>query len=456
MTSRIADGQEIRSSEVKRASQGSESNVVGRAISWTNGNGRSYVKTTKRVLTRRAVLWLGQTCNLRCYFCYFLNRIADAKHPEHDFMTLQKAKGICRILREFYGCTSIDIQGGEPTIYPGILDLIAYCHEIGLYPTLITNGIYLAKPGVLEKFRDAGTRDFLVSLHGIGAVHDQVVCRKGAYEKLTAAVERMRELGIPARFNCTVSKPVVPLLPDIASKAIEYGANAVNYISFNPFEDQEAGIRTHDNVPRYSDIKPKLTEAMDLLEEAGIEVNVRYLPLCIAEERHRKNFYNLQQLSYDHHEWDYESWMWTGMQPQRMKEGGLVPTYRLGQLARRLYRTDPHALRDRYERHPVAGRIIFGMQHVLARLQQRVQGKEALYRREAYWRAIQDLHYRYHEGCQQCAARNICDGFHGDYADLFGTEEAEPIMGVPPTDDPKFYIQHQEKVVEEEDKAWAL
>ena len=98
---------------------------------------REYTKTRKRSLARRGVLWLGQTCNLRCYFCYFLNRISDNKHPEHDFMTLDKAKEICRTLREYYGNTAIDIQGGEPTIYPGILDLIAYCREIGLHPTLI-------------------------------------------------------------------------------------------------------------------------------------------------------------------------------------------------------------------------------------------------------------------------------------------------------------------------------
>ncbi|MCH7960577.1 MAG: radical SAM protein, partial [Candidatus Hydrogenedentes bacterium] len=248
--------------------------------------------TTRRTLTRRGVLWLGQTCNLRCYFCYFLNRIEDSQHPEHAFMELDKAKEICRILREFYGNTAIDIQGGEPTIYPQILDLIQYCHDIGLHPTLITNGLVLGKPGVLEKYKAAGIRDFLVSLHGIGEVHDEVVCRKGAYVKIIAAIERMRELDVPFRFNCTLSKPVIPFLPEIAQKAIDYGANAVNFLAFNPFEDQETGIRTHDNVARYSDIKPMLTEAMDRLEKAGIEVNVRYLPMCFAEERHLKNFYN--------------------------------------------------------------------------------------------------------------------------------------------------------------------
>ena len=303
----------------------------------TNGH-NGFTKTQKRKMTRRGVMWLGQTCNLRCYFCYFLNRIEDSEHAEHPFMSLEKAKLICTTLREVYDNTAIDIQGGEPTIYPGIIELIRHCHDIGLYPTLITNGINLGKPGVLEKYKEAGIRDFLVSLHGLGEVHDEVVVRKGSSTKIIAAIERMAELGIPFRFNCTMSKPVVPMIPDIARKAIEYGANAVNYIAFNPFGDQETGVRTSKNVPKYSDIKPQLTEAMDMLEEAEIEVNVRYLPLCMAEERHRKNFYNFQQLTYDHHEWDYQSWIWTMMQPQMMKEGPLVPPPLLGAGAGKMYR----------------------------------------------------------------------------------------------------------------------
>jgi uncharacterized radical SAM superfamily Fe-S cluster-containing enzyme len=121
---------------------------------------KSYDKTRNRVITKRAVMWLGQTCNLRCYFCYFLNRIDDAHHEEHPFMSIEKAKAMCTTFREFYGCTSIDIQGGEPTIYPHILELIRHCRDIGLYPTLITNGLRLAKPGQLEKFQEAGIRDF--------------------------------------------------------------------------------------------------------------------------------------------------------------------------------------------------------------------------------------------------------------------------------------------------------
>ncbi len=416
---------------------------------------RDVEKTTHRTITKRAVMWLGQTCNLRCYFCYFLNRIADSKHPEHDFMTLDKAKKICHTLRHYYGCTSIDIQGGEPTIFPGILDLISYCREIGLYPTLITNGLHLAKPGVMEQFKEAGIRDFLVSLHGIGEIHDEVVCRKGAYQKIIKAIERMVECDVPFRINCTMSKPVVPILTKIAEKAIHYGANGVNYIAFNPFEDQETGIRTHENVAKYSEIKEPLTQAMDMLEEHDIEVNVRYMPLCVAEPRHRKNFYNFQQLTYEHHEWDYQSWLWTGMQPQRMKEGELTPTYRLGRGARRIYRANASEWRDWYN-NSIKGKLFFNFQRFVGLVEQKLRGKHFVWRREAILRPHIDLYYQFHEGCADCASRNICDGFHGDYANFYGTDEAVPIKDHPPTDDPLHYIKDQQKVVEPEDRSWAL
>ncbi|HPO15918.1 MAG TPA: radical SAM protein [Candidatus Hydrogenedentes bacterium] len=415
-----------------------------------------FVKTKKKVITKRGVMWLGQTCNLRCYFCYFINRIEDNTHPEHAFMSFDKAKKICCTLRNFYDNRSIDIQGGEPTIFNEILDLIRYCREIGLAPTLITNGLVLGKPGRMEEYRDAGVRDFLVSLHGVGDLHDEAVRVKGAYQKIAAAIERMRELEIPFRFNCTMSKPVVPVITQVAQKAVEFGAKAVNFIAFNPFSDQLSGHRRADTVERYTEIKPRLKEAIDKLEEAGIETNVRYLPMCMADPRHRKNFYNFQQLSYDVHEWDFQSWFWTMMPTQMMKEGNLMPPFRLGPYAARIYKGNAEHTRDNYERHPLKQGTKFAAQRTLARLVQTVKGRDTVYREEARRRASTDCCYRHGEACQRCALRNICDGFHGDYAEFFGTEEAAAVTDIPLTDDPLFYIREQEKLVCAEDTGWAL
>ncbi|MCB0327888.1 MAG: radical SAM protein [Bdellovibrionales bacterium] len=403
-------------------------------------------RTRERSITKRAVLWLGQTCNLRCYFCYFLDRIEIKSHPEHPFMSLDKAKEICRTLREHYGNDSIDIQGGEPTIWPDILKLVSYCHEIGLEPTLITNALVLEDRDRCKQYIDAGINDFLVSVHGIGEVHDRVVQMPGAHVKQMNALKNMRELGIPFRFNCVMSKPVVNQLPQISELAVATGARVVNFLAFNPFEDQaKGGRRSGSNVPMYSELRPKLNEALDILDDNGVEANVRYLPICMANPRHRKSMYNFQQLSYDHHEWDYASWSWTGMQQQRMKSGDVTNPATLTSQSLIWKLRKPISM---IMRIPILGRGLHALHNQYARFVDKHSDQEALYRSNAKVRSELHCGYRYGDECQKCSVKEICDGFHGDYADLFGTDEAEAIVLPQQVKDPKYYISQQDKDIE--------
>src|SRR5215472_2832157 len=218
----------------------------------------NYFQTTEKLLTRRGVLWLGQTCNIRCHFCYFLDRIEQKDHPEHPFMDLEKAKRICHDLRYKYGNTSVDIQGGEPTIWRHIEELVTYCHEIGLYPTLITNAIALAKRQKCEQLKQAGIRDLLISVQGLGPVYDEIVGLPGGSAKQAQALQHCIDVGIPFRFNCVLSLKAIPQYVDIAKLAVSTGALAVNFLAFNPFEDQATGHRSTVNVPSYSDVAVEL------------------------------------------------------------------------------------------------------------------------------------------------------------------------------------------------------
>ena len=216
----------------------------------------------------------------------------------------------------------IDIQGGEPTIWRHIEELVAYCHEIGLYPTLITNAIALAKRPKCEQLKQAGIRDLLISVQGLGAVYDEIVGLPGGAVKQAQALQQLHRRRHPlslqlraqpeGRCHSTSPSPSWPCRPE-PWRSISS--------AFNPFEDQATGHRSTVNVPRYSDVAVELNKALDVLADADVEANVRYFPACMVEERHRKSMYNFQQLSYDPHEWDYDSWSWTGQQPQRMKWG---------------------------------------------------------------------------------------------------------------------------------------
>ena len=401
--------------------------------------------TRERTITRRGVMWLGQTCNLRCYFCYFIDRIETISHPEHPFMTLEKAQKICKTLVDEFANDAIDIQGGEPTIWPPILDLVRYCREIGLFPTLITNALVLDKPEKCRAYQEAGIGDFLVSVHGIGEVHDRVVQLQGAHVRQMKALRNLREEGIPFRFNCVLSKPVVAQLPQIAELCVKTGAQVLNFLTFNPFEDQSrGGKRSANNVPMYSEISAQLEKALDILDDAGVEANVRYLPLCMVPERHRKSMYNFQQLPYDHHEWDYASWSWTGLVEQRMKGGDVSPVLALETV--RLPGRLRKQLLDRILARPRLRKAVFTVHNKIGRLASALRSRDALYRDNARIRAASHCGYTYADVCGQCSAKEICDGFHGDYAGLFGTSEARPFHG-PRLKDPRYYIRTQDKIV---------
>ena len=429
-----------------------------------------YVLTRNRAITRRGVLWLGQTCNLRCHFCYFLTRIADQDHPEHAFMSLAKARAICTTLVKHYGNNAIDIQGGEPTLFKDIVELVAHCREIGLLPTLITNAIPLVKREKARALRAAGLRDFLVSIQGIGETYDGIVGVPGSFTKQMQGLDHLIAEDIPFRINCVLSKPVLPQLLEVARLAIERGARVVNFIAFNPFEDQQlSGQRSTVNVPRYTEVAAALDPAITALEAAGVEVNVRYFPLCMVAPEHRKNVYDFQQLPYDLHEWDYASWSWTGMQPQRMAAGDpsevveladatYRPVLQSGPLrpvvngVRRLVQGYPRLRAPAAVLHRALNRVV---DPLLAR-GSGPAARDALYRANGQMRATAHCRYAYAAGCRQCAARHICDGFHGDYAAIFGLDEARPIAASAVIEDPRHYIREQAKVVEPEDYSWAL
>jgi hypothetical protein len=286
-----------------------------------------------------------------------------------------------------------------------------------------------------------------------------------------------------------LSLKAMPQYVDIAKLAVSSGALAVNFLAFNPFEDQATGHRSTVNVPRYSDVAAELNKALDVLAEGGVEANVRYFPACMVEERHRKSMYNFQQLSYDPHEWDYDSWSWTGQQPQRMKWGDPSPHHpNLGALTYNSWvfttgssqdgaakasapegRMRAH-VKDMLAPFPAAREAVkraywsaLDYRRRLGLLMSRrgdgrrhttpdeLQRDAGLYRDHAVVRAQDHCHYQYAPQCDECDVKAICDGFHGDYASLFGSHEARPIRIGRKVTDPLHYIEEQVKIYEPEE-----
>ena len=434
-------------------------------------NPSHYILSTKRLPTRRAVIWLGQTCNLSCYFCYFASRIADRTHPEHPFFTLEKAKAMCKIFVEEYGCNSIDIQGGEPTIYPHIFELIEYCVSIGLKPTLITNLIALSKFEYAKKFKEAGIYDFLVSLHGIGENYNRIVGKKGAFEKQMQALQNLKTLEVPIRINAVLSNEVIEDLESLTDIALDSHARVVNFLGYNNSGDQKR-LRDTYQIPYYDIIAQKLMPCIDRLEANGIEVNLRFLPFCVVDEKYRKNIYNGLQSVYDIHEWEHSLRLWTDRAAQRQAKALIEPrstryyltrlklgrAFRLKSLMWLKRAIMPFVnLAPRYApTEDYQDKIMRKLRFYtpFCELDPSLSKVEHFYKEQH--KVFRDLtHEKIHtKKCQECSIKAICDGFACDFIEEFGSASVKPIKLDREVKDPKFYSRHQLKVIETQEWEW--
>lgn len=183
-------------------------------------------------LADNAITWLEPTtkCNLYCEGCYRENDPAGHKPLQAVIEELDTVKR----LRNSDG---ISIAGGEPLIYPDIVQLVQYISSQGWKPILNTNGQALT-PELVTKLLDAGLVAFTFHV-------DSHQSRPGWPDKTEEDLNELRlrlartvaEYGkgrIACSFNATIYQDTldqVPMLVDWAQEHIDI-VNTMVFILF--------------------------------------------------------------------------------------------------------------------------------------------------------------------------------------------------------------------------------
>ncbi len=133
----------------------------------------------------------SRECNFRCAYCYLEDRTAAAGE-----MSRQEIKEVILQAREL-GARKIIILGGEPSIYPHLIEMLGFLGALGLEVELFTNGSgvtdELARVLAEERVRvvvKLNSRD--------AAVQDRLAGKKGAFAIIGQALERLRSAGYPS------------------------------------------------------------------------------------------------------------------------------------------------------------------------------------------------------------------------------------------------------------------
>lgn len=129
-------------------------------------------------------------CNLRCSHCFLGSKLDEGTH--FDFELLQTLIDVA----PSWETREITFLGGEPTLYPRLVEVIRMVQERQMRARIVTNG-----QKSFEKFMDAfdGTRlpHICFSIDGSTSdVHD-AVRGKGAFDRLIRSIASANKKGYP-------------------------------------------------------------------------------------------------------------------------------------------------------------------------------------------------------------------------------------------------------------------
>jgi radical SAM protein with 4Fe4S-binding SPASM domain len=168
-------------------------------------------------------LGLTYRCNLKCQHCYALYR------RDRDEMSFDE---LCELLDQLYraGSCAVVYSHGENLIRRDFHEFARRVHGYGMYQTLMANGFYVRKLDDAIKIRDSGINRVLVSLDSSKEEqHDSNRGMDGAYQVALAAVQLLKQAGVPAvGFSTAIDAYNYDDIPEIISIANGLGLDAVS------------------------------------------------------------------------------------------------------------------------------------------------------------------------------------------------------------------------------------
>jgi len=156
------------------------------------------------------IAWLEVTdiCNIHCEGCY--------RQHISGHKTFDEVKEEVLFFKRWRNPDNVSIAGGEPLIYPHIVDLVAFISQLGIKPIILTNGMAL-KPELLRELKRAGLAGFTIHI-------DSHQNRPRWQDKSEADLNALREQyadmiaevgGLYVIFNSTVYPSTFHEIPDV-------------------------------------------------------------------------------------------------------------------------------------------------------------------------------------------------------------------------------------------------
>lgn len=181
-----------------------------------------------------AMIELTTNCNLKCLHCYrFPAETSNVPKPE----TI-KAEDCLTIIESMYdnGLVTIEFSGGEPLLYPGIMNLVERSVELFQMVSIVTNGTLITDESCNRFAKLSDTLKFSISLDGsTEQIHDKMRGVKGAFKATTHAISSLTSHGITVRVGMTLTDDNIYDFENTILLAKELGCSSFAFGPVFPF-----------------------------------------------------------------------------------------------------------------------------------------------------------------------------------------------------------------------------
>ncbi len=177
---------------------------------------------------REVCLFLTLNCNQKCKYCHRFLGIND--------LDLEHNKEVINKIAED-GISNMTFTGGEPLLYPNILELLKLAEEKGIKSKLITNGQILAtNPKIREVYNHLDT----ITL-SIDSINNELNEKMGRgynhFNNIKTVLDTLREYYVKVNINTVVSKMNIDYLQELGEFLNDYNINAWRIFKFVPLRE---------------------------------------------------------------------------------------------------------------------------------------------------------------------------------------------------------------------------
>lgn len=199
-------------------------------------------------------VYLTNACNLRCRFCFNLDREDAPRVPLDD---------ICAILTAAYekGNRYVSITGGEPFLYKQIFEVLDHAHDLGYWINILSHGGLLDQARIdrLKKYWRLRIR---ISLDGPNPETHDPLRGQGTFDHTMSKIALLVANDINTGFGVTVSEHNLDSVEEMMRLAIDKG---IAFMRFSPVARIKKGKAAH------------VTRSLhEQLLESIIELTIRY------------------------------------------------------------------------------------------------------------------------------------------------------------------------------------